>query len=307
MSIYYLYNQNLNLGVGFFFAGLVAPTLCTAVLVNTYYMGRRDFKMFALAQNFVDVVQLLSIALLAYFSKDFVVITSAYFVATLVANILIVWQAVNGDKKYKMGKNIPQVLVGLEEVEDKKFKSKLNISAIIMGFTYQMDKLLIFHFIGAVPLAVYSIVTAIGDQARTPVKALASALFPRMTKDIFTKKKLFVSFGLLTGFCLVIFVTLFLLYPLIFEYLFPKYSEYIYLANLASITILFAPIQLLYLYCQSKNDLQTLNTYANLNTILQIVLFSASAFLVSLPMFLISRSLIMFISTIYLVFRINKL
>jgi O-antigen/teichoic acid export membrane protein len=54
IAFYYLFKANLNLGVGFLFASVLAPVLCISTLVNTYYMGRRNFKMFALAQNFVD-------------------------------------------------------------------------------------------------------------------------------------------------------------------------------------------------------------------------------------------------------------
>ncbi len=305
LSAYYLYNHNLNLSSGFFFASLVAPTLCVSTLVNIYYMGKSNFKMFALAQNFVDTIQLLVLSLLAYYTSNFILIISIYYLATIFANLLIIAKVLHDDRKIKQV-NRPIVEIPSLPIPERKMQSKLNISGIILGFTNQIDKLLIFHFIGAAPLAIYSITSAMSDQARTPIKALSSAIFPRMTKDRFTKKKLFITYFILTLLCIFLFLILLVLYPYIFKYLFPKYIEYIYLANIASLSILFAPTQLLYLYSQSKNDLQTLNTYANLNTFLQITLYTLATFLGSIVLFLIFKTLIMFSSTVYQIFRIIK-
>ena len=301
MSLYYFYNLNFNLGFGFFFASLLAPVLCVSTLVNIYYMGRKNFKMFALAQNFVDLSQFLAVAILAYLSSNFILIISGYLILTLIVNFIIIWKSYSDDKSEAVHNKIIT-----ENSEETKMQSKLNVSGIVMAFTYQLDKLLIFHFIGAVPLAIYSIVTAISDQARTPTKAITSALFPRMTSPTFTKKKLYFIFFLLILFCLAIFTFLILTYPIIFYYIFPKYQEYIYLANIASIGILFAPTQILYLYCQSKGDLKTLNTYANLNTIMQIVFFIPAVFL-GLIYFFYAKILINILSTIYISNQVRRI
>jgi O-antigen/teichoic acid export membrane protein len=311
ISIYYLYNQNFNLGFGFFFGAFLAPILCVSTIVNLYYMGHRNFKMFALAQNFVDTIQLVAIALLAYFSSNFVFIISAYFIATIFANILIVLKSLYDDKKHKSSEKflskLSEVQDLVETVSDTKIRSKLNISAIIFGFVTQIDKLLIFHFIGAAPLAVYSIVTAISDQARTPSKAIAAAIFPRMSEKTFTKKKLYFIYFLLTLMCLFIFVILIILYPLIFKYVFPKYVDYIYLANIASIAILFAPVNLFYLYAQSKNSLESLNTYANLNTFLQLLLFPLATLTGSIALFIYAKLVMNVCSTLYIFVKVRKI
>jgi O-antigen/teichoic acid export membrane protein len=101
ISLYYLYNQNLNLGSGFFFGAFLVPILCTATVVNFYYMGKKNFKMFALSQNFVDFVQLAAIALLAYYSSNFALIISLYFIATIIANLLLLFKVTRDDKKTK--------------------------------------------------------------------------------------------------------------------------------------------------------------------------------------------------------------
>jgi hypothetical protein len=150
-------------------------------------------------------------------------------------------------------------------------------------------------------------VTAISDQARTPTKAIVSAIFPRMTSPSFTKKRLYQIYFLLTLFCFFIFVTLIVIYPLVFKYIFPKYVDYIYLANIASLTILFAPSHLLYFYAQSKNQFMTINTYANLNTALQLALFPIATYFGSIILFLSAKILISLISLVYIFFKIRKI
>jgi O-antigen/teichoic acid export membrane protein len=305
ISLYYLYNQNLNLGSGFFFGAFLVPILCTATVVNFYYMGKKNFKMFALSQNFVDFVQLAAIALLAYYSSNFALIISLYFIATIIANLLLLFKVTRDDKKQR---KVPETTLKQEvNYEKEKMQSKLNISAIVNGFVSQIDKLLLFHFVGAAPLAIYSMVTAISDQARTPTKAIVSAIFPRMTSPSFTKKRLYQIYFLLTLFCFFIFVTLIVIYPLVFKYIFPKYVDYIYLANIASLTILFAPSHLLYFYAQSKNQFMTINTYANLNTALQLALFPIATYFGSIILFLSAKILISLISLVYIFFKIRKI
>jgi O-antigen/teichoic acid export membrane protein len=301
IATYYFYNNNYNLGFGFLFASFLAPVLCVSTLVNIYYMGKKNFKMFALAQNFVDFFQLLTVAVLAYLSSNFIIIISGYLFATIIFNLIIIIKSYKDENGNGLLNNPAPSNDG-----ETKMRSKLNISGIIYAFTSQLDKLLIFHLIGAAPLAIYSIVTAIADQARTPAKAIASAIFPRMTSPIFTKKKLYTSFALLSALCIFIYLALVLSYPTIFYYIFPKYIEYIYLANIASLGILFAPTQLLYLYCQSKGDLESLNKYANLNTILQVLLFLPAAFL-GLIYFFYAKIIINLVSTIYIFYRLRMI
>lgn len=297
ISIYYFLNSNLNLGFGFLFSSFLAPILCVSTLVNVYYMGRKDFKMFALAQNFVDFFQLVAIVFLAYISDNFILIMSGYLVSTLLLNIVIIYKSYLDSK----GAEVSQA-VTKGATNEEYMQKKLNISGIIISISSQLDKLLIFHFIGAAPLAIYSIVTAVSDQAKTPTKAITSALFPRMTSDSFNKRKLYQSFILLSALNMLIFVFLILLYPTIFSFVFPKYKEYVYLANIASIGILFAPAQIFYLYCQSKGDLETVNTYANLSTVLQVLLYIPAAFL-GLIYLLYARLVVGFVTSVYIYYR----
>ncbi len=302
VAIYYLINHNNNLGLGLFWASIATPFACIAILVNVYYMGKQDFKSFALAQNFSGVLQVVVLALVTYFSENFILIISTYFISALFANCVVVYKTIRKEES-----EIKNEKEKTESFIDHKNKSKLNISGITLGFANQIDKLLIFHFLGAVPLAVYSLVTAMSDQSRTPIKALSVAAFPRMGREYFNKRKLFFAYFIFTLLCVLGFLILIWLYPFIFKYFFPKYLEYVYLANTATIGIIFAPSQLLYLYSQSRNDLTTLNTYAHLNTFLQIFFYTIAAFSGSLISFLIYRSLIMFISTTYQAYKIYRL
>jgi O-antigen/teichoic acid export membrane protein len=307
ISLYYLFNENLNLSFGFLFASILGPILCASALVNAYYMGRKDFKMFALAQNSVDLIQFIAIFILAYFSNNFIFIISGYFIVTITANLAIVFKTLIDDQKYKNSNLYKHEVTDELDTKETKLQSKLNLAGILLGFTNQVDKLLIFHFIGAAPLAIYSLITAMSDQARTPVKAISSAMFPRMSIASFSKNKMYLSLLVLTLFSSLMYIVLYLLYPFIFENFFPKYVDYIHFANLASIGIIFAPINFLYLYAQAKGDLHTLNRYTNLNSVMQVFLFGFSTLLGSLLLFFYSRIAISIISFVYVLYRVRKL
>jgi hypothetical protein len=54
----------------------------------------------------------------------------------------------------KKQRKVPETTLKQEvNYEKEKMQSKLNISAIVNGFVSQIDKLLLFHFVGAAPLS----------------------------------------------------------------------------------------------------------------------------------------------------------
>lgn len=307
ISIYYLIDQNINLSVGFFFSSIVAPILCTSLIVNLYYQGHRNFKNYALSQIFVDIFQLSAISFFAYYYNNFILIISAYFVATIFANILIILKILKEEKtKERNIENQETSEEILAETSEKKYQNKLNLATIFSTFSYQIDKLLIFHFIGATPLAIYSIVSAVSDQAKAPIKSILVAVLPRMTNSNFTKQKLFYIFIVLAFTCFIIFAFVIFANPFVFQYVFPKYSEYIYLANLSALGILFAPSQLFLLYLQAKNDFNSINNYYYLITFVQVSFFTLATFFASIFIFLVVKNIIGLIGLIYLAFKVYK-
>jgi O-antigen/teichoic acid export membrane protein len=154
---YYFYNQNINLSLGFLLAALAAPILSTSLLVNTYFLGKKDFKRICLYTNFVDISQFVFACGAAYFTQNFLVIIFFYFLSTIFSNLFIVYKTYQYDKAYKLNKNVAHENTGY--VNDNKTVSKINLSSIILTFTSQIDKLLAFHILGGPALAIYSIVT----------------------------------------------------------------------------------------------------------------------------------------------------
>jgi O-antigen/teichoic acid export membrane protein len=301
---YYFYNQNINLSLGFLLAALAAPILSTSLLVNTYFLGKKDFKRICLYTNFVDISQFVFACGAAYFTQNFLVIIFFYFLSTIFSNLFIVYKTYQYDKAYKLNKNVAHENTGY--VNDNKTVSKINLSSIILTFTSQIDKLLAFHILGGPALAIYSIVTALSDQARTPVKAISAVLLPRLAGKNLSFKRNLQIFGIITFICVLITIFLLVANPYIFTYLFPKYSSYLWYANLAAISVLTGGVSFLYQTAQIKDDFTTLNFYNNSTSFLQIILFGLSAISLNIVFFLISKILINTWGIIYLLFKLRK-
>ncbi|MDB5187730.1 MAG: polysaccharide biosynthesis protein [Candidatus Kaiserbacteria bacterium] len=300
-ALYYLAAANIHLGFGFVLAASTIPFVCAAAIINSYYLGKRDFPRMAITQNSVDIFQIACVAAVAYISGNFLLIISIFFIATIIGNIAIIL--------YTLKRHVISGLPSnssLEDVQQKNAAKKINIASIVLGFTTQADKLLIFHFMGGVELAIYSIVTAISDQARVPTKIFGAVLLPRMASDNTSFKRMLFIFVALMIFCAFLSVCLLFIYPILFEYVFPKYIDSVYLADVSTLTVLFAPVSFLTNYVQSKNDLKTLTQFAYLNSFLQIIFYSIAAYLGSIVLFLIFRALLSLINSVLLLFRLSK-
>lgn len=296
-ALYYVTKNNANLGIAFLLAGIAVPLLCATTVITHYFIGKKDFKRSALVQNSVDLVQFIGVVIVAQFYTNFIVLIGSYLLITICSSVLSILYTIHHAKKDPQNTAFQAIHAGDDHSIHRK---KLNISGIIYSFAYSFDKLLIFHIIGPIELAAYSIITAIADQGRVPLKTIAVALLPRISTHNTGYKKMLILFFLLTGISILFTAILILLLPLIFTYLFPAYTDHIHLAQITALSIIFGPVSFLYSYIQSKNLLKEITRYTYLGTILNVLLFSFAALSHSLLYFVLARIVVLCISTAYL-------
>jgi O-antigen/teichoic acid export membrane protein len=138
----------------------------------------------------------------------------------------------------------------------------------------QLDKILVFHYLGATELAVYAFSQAIPDQARGALKSLFGIALPKyadMPHDQLRKSvvKKSIQLTLFTIFAVVVYLGL---APYIFETLFPKYLEAILYSQIYMLGMITIPgITLFTTYFQLKKatrKLYELNIISTISTLL---------------------------------------
>ena len=103
----------------------------------------------------------------------------------------------------------------------------------------QLDKLLIFHFIGTVELAIYSIAIAPIEQIKATFKGVATLVLPKYSTQSASQihKGLWVKMFYTGGLLLVIALIYIVSAPYLFALAFPKYQTSVLLSQIFSLSL----------------------------------------------------------------------
>ena len=227
---YYIIHDQIGFAIGIILIGLLSPLFNSASFYGVFLHAKKEFK----AATFYWTITTFSVTALMvlgiFFIPNPIILVGIYFGANCLTNLFFYWKTIH---RYHPSKG-PQD-PGL--VTYSKHLSLINIVGTLAG---QLDSILVFHYVGAAELAIYSFATALPDQIKGMFGALARLAFPnfaqRSAKEIratiFDKYlKLFI-FG-----CVTVGVYMFAA-PYIYTWFFPKYSSAIVYSQIFALSIL---------------------------------------------------------------------
>jgi|GEM_PF-6546328 len=268
-----LYFNFLFLGYLLLIIGIFSPLYQTVQLYNSYLNGKQDYKRVFLYGLIPDIGTVLSVITAAIlFPTQPIIILGIFFLANILSTLVPFFFTI---RSYK-----------IKDTCDKSSENLMSLSRtvsqsnIIQGIGGQIDKVITFHLISSSGLAVYSIVTLVAQQFRGFQKILYAILLPKqsLNRD-HTKfyKALWLYLIASALFCVVYIIAA----PLIFSILFPEYIAFVYLSQLASLAIVFAPLTFFTLSTlHSRNNRKTIFEYTLATTLSSsILLFIGSILL----------------------------
>jgi O-antigen/teichoic acid export membrane protein len=149
---------------------------------------------------------------------------------------------------------------------------------ILNTISMQADRVLVFHYLGAVELAVYAFATSIPDQIKTLFNSIATLAMPRFVKRPLEEVRSTLVYRLLglSAMALLIASLYALCAPFIFHILFPAYSEAVFYSVLYALTLIpvgaVVPLALLEAHA-AKRELYIYNTAGPLFQIAVLAVF----------------------------------
>lgn len=295
ISGYYVYNQNNTLAIGLLLIGVSIPFLNSFQLYSSYLNGKKDFKRTALYGFIPDIFSVLFIVPFAYYIGSSIFILFSYLISNIILHLIVLNLVL---KIYPPKKDFSSA-IGSSPIH-------ISIMSFVSVLTANIDKFLLFSFIGSTQLAVFFFAQTIPLQVRGMTKIVSTLLLPKFTNQEKINKEIFSKMLLLTLVTLVGIVIFIIIAPLIFKVFFPKYTESTIYAQIYSISILFYPsAYVMSTYFYAKNKIKELNiiTYLNstiiissnlyfiyyhgiLGATISAIICSASLFLIHLYLFI---------------------
>ena len=233
-ALYYYLNENNTLALGLLLIGAFVPLINSFGLFVAFLQGKEDFKSevkYSIPRAILVPVAMIGTILITE-NPVFIILT--YFAVHLITII------------------IPYLIISKRQLNDKvdpetkthsKHLSLINIIGTIAG---NLDKVLLFHFLGAAPLAIYSFALAPIREISKPEQILEKIAFPKLSKQNFSTLKTTLPQKISKLMIMIIpIVALYILTaPYLYKILFPQYMESVIYSQVLALTLLFLPMHL---------------------------------------------------------------
>ncbi len=150
---YYFLNDNTIVAASMVVAALTVPFANSFGLYGSYLAGKKDFQRSTLYWIVGQLVSVVVLASIAITTQSVFGLIAGYFITSLLSALYFYHRTLK--------KSPPSETAG--DPSMIRYGGHLSIMNFIGTVANQLDKVLVFHYVGAVPLAIYSFAFAIPE------------------------------------------------------------------------------------------------------------------------------------------------
>lgn len=230
VSVYYFLKHNDSLAMSLLIVGIFLPIISSSLVYTSFWEGRKDYKKIAIFSIITTLIYSITLFLVIHLTTSVPVIIFFYFAT----------QAGCGYFFYRISlkSDIGERTESQTTIDFGKHLSFLNVLSAIAA---QLDKILVFHYLGAAQLAVYALSQIPLSQTRAIFKQVAQTVYPKFSsRTISDIRSTIYSKMFLLSIPLVVIVFVYILVaPYVFTIFFPKYTDAILYSQVAMLSLLF--------------------------------------------------------------------
>lgn len=285
LSGYYLINGNSDLGLSFLIGAIFLPYMESLSLFSAILQGKKDFRKSSTYLSISQIIAVSTTLLFLLFTKELPLLVFTYFVtwtATRYISLKIVLKTTN--------------LSGQEDASLISYGKHLTFMNILPTVASYIDRFIIFHFIGAAELAVYSIAIAPPEHIKGILKNIQILALPKFSergledlKQTFRGKIIIMT--AITAIPVALYI---LLAPIIFQIIFPQYLSAILYSQIFSISLITIGASIATTAMQSQKDQIGLYQFNIWTSVIQILLMITGALSAGVMGVIIARVLTRF-------------
>lgn len=252
LSLYYFVNENTDLSLAFLIASVFLPFMDSFILYDSVLQGKKDFKTSTVYFIFSHIIAFCTIMSVLYLTPSLPILILAYFISWTGARGLFLFLTA---KKYTPKGDLDHSAI--------PYGKHLSAMGIIGTIANSLDRLLVFHFLGAAELAIYSIIIGPPEQIKGLLKHIHTLSLPKFAssdkslikKTIWSKT---IKFTFIISGIVIVYI---ICAPYFFEVFFPKYKEFVNYSILYSLSLIPLALLLPYSFLESSGSTKELYQY----------------------------------------------
>lgn len=235
VAAYYFWYGNSILGGGFIFVALSTIFLGLGIS-KSFFVAVGQFRIAAYFNTLRSVVPTMSILVGLYFTKNVLVLIAICISSQIIMSIVTYYWSL---------RYIPHKDGDTYLKESKKYSLYLSMMGLIQVPAQYVDQFLLWHFLGPVALASYTIAQGPAKELRIITDNIANIAFPKLAHkeasahfaaNTIPKRTLQL---LLPFACIILLYVLFA--PILFKIFFPKYLGSVFYSQLIAFGLLLQP------------------------------------------------------------------
>lgn len=229
MAAYYLAHKNYLLAYSLLLIGITSPLIDAASFFGSYLTGKKDFKLLSLLNAAGSVFPALCLIATLFITTNLPIVITIYFLSVTAVTYTSYLYTTH---RYK-----PE---GIEDPEMLRYGKHLTFITILNTIADQADKVIVYHYVGAVELAVYTFATALPLQIKGVLKGISPLAFPKFAQRPLNEAKQHLAGKMLRLFLvIVVIVILYILAaPYLYKLFFPQYIDAITMSQAFSLSLL---------------------------------------------------------------------
>lgn len=236
-ATYYYMQNNITLAIAMIFIAASYPVLKSTELYQHFLDGKKYFKIRSVYLAIWEIAQALILITSLFLTDNILLILFIFFSVNALIPLFFYRQTL---RKFNPSTKVSS--------ESSSYSKHLSVVGMISTIARHIDKVLIFHFLGPIEVAVYTFALLPIERLKGPslfISKLALPKFSHTPMEVLKKtlpRKLFLFFIL----CVLLTLIVILLIPPVFNLIFPAYVESIPFAQALALLILFFPEGILF-------------------------------------------------------------
>lgn len=233
---YYFINGQLTLALSFAIMSAFLPFIDPLAMFGSYLQGKRMFKLMTQFNVSIKIIVAIVLITTVFLTKNILIIIAIYFSIHTLTYFFFLRQAVK--------RNPPNQQQDPGLVNYAKHLSVMNAISVISNY---LDKILVFHFLGPVQLAIYQFATTPPQHYQRIFKTVGPLAFPKLSQRPVEELKKTLPLKLLKFFLVIaILIAIYIiLAPWAFKILFPQYTASIIYSQVFVLGFLLYPKSLI--------------------------------------------------------------
>ncbi|MDO8407900.1 MAG: oligosaccharide flippase family protein [bacterium] len=229
LGAYYYLQGNALLSFSFFLVGVLVPLTASASLYGAYLLGKKDFKRSTLYGVIRNVLPAAALILTLFLTQSLWVIITVYFLSVALVS-LVLYRATARAYARENAREDPGLI---------SYAGHLGVMGIIGQVAGNLDKILIYHYLGAAPLAIYAFAIAPVEQLQSGKKILNALIFTKLSERPFEElqKSALRRTIMLAAYAAILIGIYVSLIPYFYKFFYPQYLDSVFYSQIYVLTL----------------------------------------------------------------------